>query len=226
MSVHCVSCCLLPPKRRHTDLSILHIHSPTTEPRNPSASTPPVPHPLRQHGNQLCSCVTIRAKSGQPRLGASFESSGGCLPSLTSMLRLWSRRHCATPNLLVRKVGRRHPRTCGSVVQTQVGSEPCGGTHRDGPRTSLSSPDAPPVTSNSAGLQRNRAAKSTTLKIRDIQNLRNQLVMLLGDRCQSRPNIGWMSQRRAQHSHTLLFGAKQSPLGQTFELHCPSIQIN
>ena len=29
--------------------------------------------------------------------------------------------------------------------------------------------------------------------------------MLLGDRCQSRPNICWMSQRRTQHSHTLLF---------------------
>ena len=70
-----------------------------------SASPFPVPHPLRQHGNKLCSCVTIRAKSGLPRMGAFFESSGSCLRILTSMLRLLSRRHCATPNIVVRKAG-------------------------------------------------------------------------------------------------------------------------
>ena len=93
------------PPHQALQVSDLLSHSPTTGPRNPSASTPPVLHPLQQHENQLCSCVTVRAKSGLPRLGACSGSSEGYLPSLTRMLRLWSRRHCATPNLHVRKGG-------------------------------------------------------------------------------------------------------------------------
>ena len=101
VSVHCVRGCLLPPKQWQTDLAVLngHCRPPTCCHTLPRRGLETLAHqllPRRTHcGNMETSCVTIRAKYGLPRLGASFESSGSCLAqSLTSMQHLWSRRHC------------------------------------------------------------------------------------------------------------------------------------
>ena len=165
--------------RAYSDLSVLHIghrRSPTCCHTLPRRSLETQAHQLlpcctrcSNMGNQLCSCVTVRAKSGMPRFGACSGSSGGHLRSSTSMLRLWSRLHCAT---LPREKGRlTTSQNMWSVVLTRVGSETCGETHHDGPRILLSGQDAPPATSNSAGLQRSGTAES--MHVEDLRHSRS-----------------------------------------------------
>ena len=98
------------------------------------------------------------------RINSSRPATLGCLlriiwrlsAQLDHMLRLWSRRHCATPNIHLR--GRLT--TSQNVVLTRVGSEPCGETHHE----------APPATGNSGWLQR-REAEST--HIEDLRHSRS-----------------------------------------------------